>query len=103
MKCPRCSCFIGGWCYTRYMYNIKTPEDKATLLRDAALFEHNPYIDAILDSMPEIVSHVEKLEEMIADLKTKLEKSNADLKDALRRNNNLNSQKVRHLKRKGKY
>jgi hypothetical protein len=84
------------------MYNIKNHKDRAQLLRDAANFDSCP-TDAILDSIPGIVTHVADLEAIIVQLKKEKQKVEADLKDALRRNNNLNSQKVRHLKKTGKY
>jgi hypothetical protein len=88
--------------YLDVMYNIKNIKDRIQLLKDAADFDNCP-VDAICDSIPGIVSHVDALEAMIRELNQKNQKLDADLKDALRRNNNLNSQKVRHLKRKGKY
>lgn len=84
------------------MYNIKNLKDRAQLLRDAANFESCP-VDAVCDSIPGIVAHLQELEAIIVKLKSEKQKVEADLKDALRRNNNLNSQKVRHLKKKGKY
>ncbi|MEN9919951.1 MAG: hypothetical protein RL662_2387 [Bacteroidota bacterium] len=84
------------------MYNIKNLKDRTQLLRDAADIDNCP-VDAVCDSIPFIVSHVEELESIIVQLKKEKQKVEADLKDALRRNNNLNSQKVRHLKKKGKY
>ncbi len=84
------------------MYNIKNLKDRAQLLRDAADIDNCP-VDAVCDSIPGIVSHVEELESIIVQLKKEKQKVEADLKDALRRNNNLNSQKVRHLKKKNRY
>jgi hypothetical protein len=84
------------------MYNIKNLKDRTQLLRDAADIDNCP-VDAVCDCIPFIVSHVEELESIIVQLKKEKQKLEADLKDALRRNNNLNSQKVRHLKKKGKY
>lgn len=85
------------------MYNIKNLKDRAQLLKDAAADHDNCPVDAVCDSIPSIVNHVYDLEAMITQLKTDKQKLEADLRDALRRNNNLNSQKVRHLKKKGKY
>jgi hypothetical protein len=84
------------------MYDVKNPKDRSQLLKDAANYESCP-VDAVCDSIPGIVAHVEILEARIKEDAKKIQKLEADLKDALRRNNNLNSQKVRHLKRKGKY
>lgn len=84
------------------MYNIKNLKDRAQLLRDAADIDNCP-VDAVCDSIPGIVAHVGELEAIIFQLKKDKQKVEADLKDALRRNNNLNSQKVRHLKKRGKY
>lgn len=84
------------------MYNIKNLKDRAQLIRDSANFDDCP-LDAICDSIPAILAHVDQLENIIKEMKTEKQKIEADLRDALRKNNNLNSQKVRHLKRKGKY
>ena len=84
------------------MYNIKNSKDRTQLLRDAADIDNCP-VDAVCDSIPGIIVHVGELEAMIVQLKSEKQKLEADLKDALRRNNNLNSQKVRHLKKRGKY
>jgi len=85
------------------MYDIKNLKDRANLLKDALADYDNCPVDAICDSIPQIVAYVESLESIIKQLKGDKQKVEADLKDALRRNNNLNSQKVRHLKKKGKY
>jgi hypothetical protein len=84
------------------MYNIKNLKDRAQLLRDAADFDNCP-VDAVCDSIPGILNHLHELEAIIVQLKSEKQKIEADLRDALRRNNNLNSQKVRHLKKRGKY
>lgn len=84
------------------MYDIKNFKDRQNLVRDAADYESCP-VDAVCDSIPGIVAHVEFLETTIKDKNKVIQKLTADLADALRRNNNLNSQKVRHLKKKGKY
>lgn len=85
------------------MYNIKNIKDRVQLLKDAAADYLNCPVDAVCDSIPGMITHVEQLESIIIQLKKDNQKLDADLKDALRRNNNLNSQKVRHLKKKGKY
>ncbi len=85
------------------MYDIQIIKDRVKILKDAAESYDNCPVDAICDSIPNIIQYVDALEDMIRDLKKDNQKLAADLKDALRRNNNLNSQKVRHLKRRGKY
>ena len=85
------------------MYDIKNPKDRANLRKDAMADYDNCPVDAVCDSIPSIIDYVESLERRISQLKSQNQKTEADLKDAIRRNNNLNSQKVRHLKKKGKY
>jgi septal ring factor EnvC (AmiA/AmiB activator) len=83
------------------MYNIENLKDRKQYLIDAA--DYDGPTDAVCDAIPSVITYIEKLEEMIVKYKKTNQKLDADLKDALRRNNNLNSQKVRHLKKKGKY
>lgn len=83
------------------MYNIKNTKDRKQYLIDAANYDGPT--DAVCDAIPSVIAYIEELEAMIVQYKKDNQKVTADLKDALRRNNNLNSQKVRHLKKKGKY
>lgn len=84
------------------MYNIKNKKDRIQLVKDAANYEVCP-MDTICDGIPGIVEYIESLEAMIVEYKKSNQKIEAELKDALRRNNNLNSQKVRHLKKNREY
>jgi len=86
------------------MYNIENLKDRRGLLRDITCLDIFPK-DAtrICEAVPSMIEYVEKLELMIVNLKSEKQKVEADLREALRKNNNLNSQKVRHLKKKGKY
>ena len=84
------------------IYDIRLPTMRQKLLIDAALEGDDCPVDEVCDSIPSIVRYIVELEGKIRDYKNHNAKLCADLGDAERRINNLKSQKVRILKKRGK-
>lgn len=84
------------------MYNIKNKKDRERIVIDADRDGDACPVDAICDSIPEIVNYINTLENIIKDIKTELQKANADVNFYRNKLNNVKSQKFRYLKKKGK-
>ena len=83
------------------MYDIKLKKDRESIIRDSADFDNCP-VDAICDSIPNILQYVQSLEQIITELKTNNQKLNADVNFYKNKLNNVKSQKARRMIKKGK-
>lgn len=84
------------------MYNIRIIKDRDNLLKEAAKEDENCDVDAVCDSIPDIIAYVRELEEKVRGYRGQTQKLQSDVQDLHRKVNNLKSQKFRQNKKKGK-
>ena len=84
------------------LYDIRNINSRQKLIQDAALEGDDCPVDDVCDSIPMIIRYIQELEGSLRTYKSTNAKLSADLSDAERKINNLKSQKVRRLKKRGK-
>lgn len=84
------------------MYNIRITKDRINIIKDADKDGDMCPVDAICDSIPDIVKYVKSLEDIISEYKTNNQKLHADVNFYKNKLNNVRSQKARRLIKKGK-
>jgi hypothetical protein len=84
------------------MYNIRLQKDRTNIVLDAAKLEDFCPVDAICDSIPDIMLYVTELEEKVRGYRGQTQKLQADIRFLEGKVNNLKSQKFRQNKKKGK-
>lgn len=84
------------------MYNIRLDKDRKSILLDAAKLEDECPVDAVCDSIPDVILYVTELEEKVRGYRGQVQKLQADVRFLEGKVNNLKSQKFRQNKKKGK-
>jgi predicted RNase H-like nuclease (RuvC/YqgF family) len=84
------------------MYNIRIAKDRENFIKEAAKEDDSCDVDAICDSIPDIIAYIMELEEKVRGYRGQTQKLQSDVYDLQRKLNNLKSQKFRLAKKKGK-
>jgi len=84
------------------MYNIRITKDRENLLKEAAKEDDNCDVDAVCDSIPDMLEYVRYIEEKNKNQKSTIQRLEAEKKELERKINNVKSQKFRQIKKKGK-
>jgi hypothetical protein len=84
------------------MYNIRLDKDRKSILAEAAKEGDDCEVDAVCDSIPDILMYVTELEEKIRGYRGQTQKLQADVRFLENKVNNIKSQKFRQIKKKGK-
>ena len=84
------------------MYNIRLDKDRKAILTESAKEGDDCNVDAVCDSIPDVILYVAELEEKVRGYRGQTQKLQADVRFLEGKINNLKSQKFRQNKKKGK-
>jgi hypothetical protein len=84
------------------MYNLRDLKQRERFIIDADKDGDACPVDAICDSIPDVVTFIRELEEKVRGYRGQVQKLEADKRDLERKVNNIKSQKFRQIKKKGK-